>query len=265
MNTDPLPFATLPPWFEHQVRATPDAIAVTFDERAISFAELNGRANRLARVLRGLGIGPDKVAAFCLARTPELIVALLAVMKAGGAYLPIDRDLPAERQAFMLRDAQPTVLLTEEALRGALPETDVPIFVLDAEEARIAAESDADLANEIGAENLAYVMYTSGSTGTPKGVEIPHRALVNFLASMQEQPGLTARDVLVAITTVSFDIAGLEIFLPLVPGSSCSIATTWATASASSTISKRKRRPCSRRRRRPGACCSTRSGPGRRA
>jgi amino acid adenylation domain-containing protein len=215
---DPLPFATLPPWFEHQVRATPDAIAVTFDGRAISFAELNGRANRLARVLRGLGIGPDKVAAFCLARTPELIVALLAVMKAGGAYLPIDRDLPTERQAFMLRDAQPTVLLTEEALRGALPETDVPIFVLDAEEARIAAESDADLASEIGAENLAYVMYTSGSTGTPKGVEIPHRALVNFLASMQERPGLTAQDVLVAITTVSFDIAGLEIFLPLVTG-----------------------------------------------
>jgi amino acid adenylation domain-containing protein len=218
MNADSLPFATLPPWFEHQVHATPDAIAMTFDGHSISYAELNRRANRLARVLRGLGIGPDKVAAFCLARTPELIVALLAVMKAGGAYLPIDRDLPAERQAFMLRDAQPTVLLTEEALRGALPETDVPIFVLEAEEARIAAESDADLASEIGAENLAYVMYTSGSTGTPKGVEIPHRALVNFLASMQERPGLTARDVLVAITTVSFDIAGLEIFLPLVTG-----------------------------------------------
>ena len=92
-----LPFATLPPWFEQQVRATPDAVAVIFDERAITYAELNGHANRLARVLRQLGVGPDKVAAFCLARTPELIVALLAVMKAGGAYLPIDRDLPPDR------------------------------------------------------------------------------------------------------------------------------------------------------------------------
>jgi amino acid adenylation domain-containing protein len=214
----PLPFASLPPWFEHQVKASPDAVAVIFDERAITYAELNRRANKLARVLRGLGIGPDKVAAFCLARTPELIVALLAIMKAGGAYLPIDRDLPPERQAFMLRDARPTVLLTEQALRGALSESDAPVFVIDAEQTRIAAESDADLESAITPENLAYVMYTSGSTGTPKGVEIPHRALVNFLASMQQRPGLTAQDVLIAITTVSFDIAGLEIFLPLVTG-----------------------------------------------
>ena len=218
MNADPLPFTTLPSWFEHQAHATPDAVAVIFDERTIAYSELNRRANRLARVLRQLGVGPDQVVAFCLARTPELIVALLAVMKAGGAYLPIDRDLPAERQAFMLRDAHPAVLLTEKALRDALPETDVPVFVLDTEESRIAVENDTDLESEITADHLAYVMYTSGSTGTPKGVEIPHRALVNFLASMQRAPGLTAQDVLVAITTVSFDIAGLEIFLPLVTG-----------------------------------------------
>jgi amino acid adenylation domain-containing protein len=215
---DSLPFPTLPLWFEDQVRATPNAVAVIFDERPITYAELNGRANRLARVLRQLGLGPGKVAAFCLARTPELIVALIAVMKAGGAYLPIDRDLPPDRQAFMLKDAQPAVFLTEQALRDALPETGVPIFVLETEETRIAAESDADLVSEITRDDLAYVMYTSGSTGTPKGVEIPHRALVNFLESMQQRPGLAPHDVLLAITTVSFDIAGLEIFLPLVTG-----------------------------------------------
>jgi amino acid adenylation domain-containing protein len=213
-----LPFASVPEWFEHQVRATPDAVALIFDEQPITYVELNGRANRLARVLQSLGIGPDKVVAFCQARTPDLIVTLLAVMKAGGAYLPIDRDLPHERQAHMLRDAQPTVLLTECAFRDALPATDATVFVVDTEGARLAAESDADLPAQITGDNLVYILYTSGSTGLPKGVEISHRALVNLLASVQGWPGLTAQDVLIAITTVSFDIAGVEIFLPLVTG-----------------------------------------------
>ena len=217
-TTTLLPFASVPEWFEHQVRATPDAIALIFDEQPITYAELNARANRLARVLRSLGVGPDKVVAFCLARTPALIVTLLAVMKSGGAYLPIDRDLPHERQAHMLRDAQPAVLLTERAFRDALPATDAQVFVVDAEEARLAAESDADLPLQITGENLVYILYTSGSTGMPKGVEISHRALVNLLASVQKWPGLAPQDVLIAITTVSFDIAGVEIFLPLVTG-----------------------------------------------
>jgi amino acid adenylation domain-containing protein len=217
----PLPFVSLPEWFEHQVRATPDAIAVVVDEggeKQITYAQLNRRANQLARRLEKLGVGPDKVVAICLARSLDLIVALLAIMKAGGAYLPIDRDLPRDRQAFMLEDAQPTVLLTQQALRENLPPSTAPLFVYDAEQAALAQESDADVPGKIAADHLAYLMYTSGSTGTPKGVEIPHRALVNFLAAMQERPGLAGRDVLVAITTVSFDIAGLEIFLPLVTG-----------------------------------------------
>jgi amino acid adenylation domain-containing protein len=216
--TNALPFESLPEWFEHQVRATPNAVAVVFDETETTYDELNRRANRLARCLEKLGVGPDKVVAICLARSLDLIVSLLAIMKADGAYLPIDRDLPPERQAFMLSDAQPTVLLTQQSLLTGLPATDIPTFVLDEQEGSIAAEGDADVASPLTADHLAYVIYTSGSTGTPKGVEIPHRALVNFLASMQQQPGLTAEDVLVAITTVSFDIAGLEIFLPLVTG-----------------------------------------------
>jgi amino acid adenylation domain-containing protein len=217
-TTIPLPFNSMPEWFEHQVGATPDAVALIFDERPLTYAELNRRANRLARVLQSLGVGPDKVVAICVARTPELIVTLLAILKAGGCYLPIDRDLPQERQALMLRDAQPTVLLTESAFLHALPTTDVPFFVLDAEEARIAKESDDNLPPQATGENLAYILYTSGSTGVPKGVEIQHRAFVNLLASVQEWPGLTPTDVFIAITTISFDIAGVEIFLPLVTG-----------------------------------------------
>jgi amino acid adenylation domain-containing protein len=213
-----LPFTTVSEWFESQVRATPDAVALVFDGQAITYAELNRRANRLARVLQSLGAGPDKVVAFCLACTPEHIVALLAVMKSGGAYLPVDRDLPPDRQAHMLRDAQPVLLLTEQALRGALPPADVPVFVLDEDPARLAAQPETDLPQQATGDHLVYILYTSGSTGQPKGVEIPHRALVNLLASVQSWPGLTPRDVLIAITTVSFDIAGVEIFLPLVTG-----------------------------------------------
>ncbi len=219
MSTIPtLPFTTTAEWFESQVRATPDAVALVFDERPFTYAEINRRANKLARVLQSLGIGPDKVVAFCMARTPELVVTLLAVMKAGGAYLPIDRDLPLERQAHMLRDAQPTVFLTEQVFRDALPPSDIPVFVLDTEEARIAQESDADLPLQVTGENLVYILYTSGSTGLPKGVEISHRALVNLLASVTEWPGLNANDVFIALTTISFDIAEVEIFLPLVTG-----------------------------------------------
>jgi amino acid adenylation domain-containing protein len=217
-TTIQLPFNSTPEWFEHQVRATPDAVALIFDESPITYADLNRRANRLARVLQSLGVGPDKVVAFCVARTPELIVTLLAIWKAGGGYLPIDRDLPPERQSLMLQDAQPTVLVTESAFLHTLPPTDVPFFVLDAEEARIAKESDDNLPLQIAGENLAYILYTSGSTGVPKGVEISHRAFVNLLASVQEWPGLAPSDVFIAITTISFDIAGVEIFLPLVTG-----------------------------------------------
>jgi amino acid adenylation domain-containing protein len=147
-----------------------------------------------------------------------MIVCLLAILKAGGAYLPVDPALPRERQALMLDDAQPVVLITELMLRAELPPMNVPLFIIDLERSSLESESGQDLPGNVTGNNLAYVIYTSGSTGVPKGVEIPHEALVNFLASMQERPGLTARDVLVAVTTFSFDIAGLEIFLPLVTG-----------------------------------------------
>ena len=205
-------------WFEEQVRATPERIAVVFDEKEITYAQLNIRANRLARRLEKLGVGPDTLVAVCLERSFDLIIALLAILKAGGAYLPIDPALPRERQALMLDDAQPLVLISEQELQPELPPVRGTLFIIDQERASLDGESGADQPGRITGKNLAYVIYTSGSTGVPKGVEIPHEALVNFLASMKERPGLNAQDVLVAVTTFSFDIAGLEIFLPLVTG-----------------------------------------------
>ncbi|MCE0522900.1 MAG: amino acid adenylation domain-containing protein [Methylacidiphilales bacterium] len=217
---DAFPHVSVAEWFEDQARATPEAMAVLFDEKKLSYGQLNRRANQLARRLEKLGVGPDKVVAVCLERSFDLIVCLLAVLKAGGAYLPVDPALPRERQVLMLEDAQPTVLVTELLLQAELPVVAAPVFVFDREQANLESESGENVPGRVTGKNLAYVIYTSGSTGVPKGVEIPHVALVNFLASMKERPGLTARDVLVAVTTFSFDIAGLEIFLPLVTGAS---------------------------------------------
>jgi len=218
MTHPALPHASLPEWFEHQVRLAPGATAASFEDTSLTYEELNRQANQLARRLDKLGIGPEKIVAICLDRSLDLIVVLLGILKAGGAYLPVDPTLPKERQALMLKDAQPSLLLTQQSLLESLPPVAMPVFDLDAERSCLAGESPDDPPAHVGADGLAYVMYTSGSTGVPKGVEITHRALVNFLASMQERPGLTDRDVLVAITTYSFDIAGLEIFLPLVTG-----------------------------------------------
>jgi amino acid adenylation domain-containing protein len=204
--------------FEEQVRVTPDATAVVFDGKSLTYEQLNRRANQLARRLEKLGVGPDEVVAVCLERSFDLIVSLLAILKSGGAYLPVDPALPSERQALMLDDAHPAVLITQQSLQAKLPSVTAPVFVLDAERAGLESESGENVRGSVTEKNLAYVIYTSGSTGVPKGVEIPHQALTNFLLSMQKRPGLTAQDVLVAVTTFSFDIAGLEIFLPLLTG-----------------------------------------------
>jgi amino acid adenylation domain-containing protein len=203
--------------FEAQARATPESTAVVFDEKPLAYVELNRRANQLARRLQKLGAGPDQVVAVCLERSFDLIVSLLAILKSGAAYLPVDPALPRERQALMLQDAKPAVLVTQQSLQAG-GSVAAPVFVLDLERASLEQESGENLPAGVTEKNLAYVIYTSGSTGVPKGVEIPHGALLNFLLSMQQRPGLTARDVLAAVTTFSFDIAGLEIFLPLITG-----------------------------------------------
>ncbi|MBV9385323.1 MAG: amino acid adenylation domain-containing protein, partial [Chroococcidiopsidaceae cyanobacterium CP_BM_ER_R8_30] len=204
--------------FEAQVERTPDAIAVEFEDKKLTYRELNCRANQLAHHLQKLGVGPEVLVGICLERSLLMVVGLLGILKAGGAYVPLDPAYPKERLAFMLEDAQVLVLLTQRRLVEALPKQGVHIVCLDTDWQAMTQQSEANLDSGVNYENLAYTIYTSGSTGKPKGVQIVHRSVVNFLNSMSQEPGLTEQDVLLAITTISFDIAGLELYLPITVG-----------------------------------------------
>src|SRR5262249_56403374 len=153
-----------------QVARTPEAVAVVFEDRRLTYAQLNARANQLAHHLRRLGVGPEVLVGICAERSLEMVVGLLGILKAGGAYVPLDPDHPAERLAFMLEDTQAPVLLTQQALRERLPAKPARLVCLDADWPQIDQEPDANLAALANADNLAYVIYTSGSTGKPKGV-----------------------------------------------------------------------------------------------
>ena len=208
-----------------QALRTPHAVAVSQGDRCLTYAALDARANQLARFLRGRGTGPETLTGICLDRSPELLVALLAVMKAGGAYVPLDPALPRARLESMARDAGLAVVLTRSPWRAALSDLAGQTVCVDDAAAEIAACSP-EPAERIGSSaDLAYVIYTSGSTGRPKGVEITHRALTNFLWAMRTSPGCAARDTLLAVTTLSFDIAGLELYLPLIVGGRVELAS----------------------------------------
>ena len=203
----------------------PEAVAVSFEgQGALTYGELDRRANQLARYLRALGVGPEVLVGVAVERSVAMVVGLLGILKAGGAYVPLDPTYPRERLAFMAADSGLRVLVTEEGLGDLVPEPSGGSVRLDADAAAISAESDAPLDEAFDAASLAYVIYTSGSTGKPKGVQIPHRAVVNFLASMAREPGLGASDRLLAVTSLSFDIAGLELWLPLSVGAHVEIA-----------------------------------------
>ena len=205
--------------FEARARAVPGNTALSFEDSQLSYSELNERANQLAHYLRSLGVASEVLVAVYMKRSADLVTALLGVLKAGGAYVPLDESYPKERLAFMLSDAGVEVLITEQALLQSLPESGAKVVCVDSDREKIARESGENLEAAAGRpDNLAYVIYTSGSTGKPKGVQISHRAVVNFLISMRERPGLTDKDTLVAVTTLSFDIAGLELYLPLSVG-----------------------------------------------
>jgi amino acid adenylation domain-containing protein len=211
--------------FEVQADRTPGATAVLFETEQHTYAELNRRANQLAHYLVKLGVGPNTLVGICVERSLEMVVGLLGILKAGGAYVPVDPAFPPDRVAFMLEDAGVPVLLTQQRLIDILPENKARLLCLDTDWPEIVRESPENLANQAKPEDLAYTMYTSGSTGKPKGVQIPHRAVVNFLSSMSENPGMTKQDRLLAVTTLSFDIAGLEIYLPLTVGASVEIVS----------------------------------------
>ena len=212
--------------FERQASATPRAVAVICRRDQITYEDLERRANRFANYLRSLGVGPEVLVGLCLERSIDLVVALLGILKAGGAYVPLDPQYPPDRVAFMLEDSGAAVLVTEQQFIPHLSKTMATVVCVDRDRIRIERQSSAVPSSSLTQNNLMYVIYTSGSTGKPKGVQITHRSVVNFLASMRSAPGICESDRLLAVTTISFDIAGLEIYLPLTSGANVILATT---------------------------------------
>lgn len=209
--------------FEDQVAQSPHAEALHFDQSVLTYQELNLQANGLARHLQALGVGPGVRVCIFMKRSLEMLPALLSVMKAGGTYVPIHSSFPPERIKFILKDAEVQVLLTN---LDSSPLVDEAIHILNMDDPQFLQHEDtSNLKVPVPLDQLAYLIYTSGSTGQPKGVMIQHAPLTNFLWSMRKEPGIRADDVLMAVTSISFDIAALELFLPLLIGAKVVIAT----------------------------------------
>jgi len=204
--------------FERQVDRDPEAVAVVFGERRLTYRELNERANRVAHHLRGRGVGPNVLVGVCLERSPDMVVALLAVWKAGGAYVPLDPAYPKERLSFMVEDAQPLLILTERNCVPLLSASGDNVVCLDSDWSMLSQEPADNPAPTANPSNLAYVMYTSGSTGKPKGAMIVHRGLVNYLwwaiRTYPVEPG----DAVPVHTSISFDLTVTSLYTTLLGG-----------------------------------------------
>jgi amino acid adenylation domain-containing protein len=198
--------------FEAQVEAEPDRVAVICQGQQLSYRELNSRANRLAHYLRKLGVKPETIVGLCLEQSAEMTVALLGILKAGGAYLPLDPSYPSERLGFFLKDAGVDILLTQAPLSDKFDPRTAEVICLDTLAETIGQESDENIQSRAVADNLAYVIYTSGSTGIPKGVLVQHRGLVNHSTAVIARYGLQAGDRVLQFASLSFDVAGEEIF-----------------------------------------------------
>ncbi|MGW6982593.1 amino acid adenylation domain-containing protein, partial [Streptomyces sp. NPDC054932] len=212
----------LPALVEAQVRRAPDHPAVVFGSTALSYGELDSRANRLARRLIGLGAGPEQVVALALPRSADAVVAMLAVLKTGAAYLPVDPRYPAQRIAYMLSDGRPSVVITTTATHATLPGTTAPVVLLDDIDLTTGEDTAPDVT--VSTANAAYVIYTSGSTGLPKGVVVPHAGVANHMLWQAGEWDVDASDVVLARTAFSFDASGSEIWLPLIAGATICMA-----------------------------------------
>ncbi|MCY8910324.1 amino acid adenylation domain-containing protein [Bacillus atrophaeus] len=216
--------------FEEQVRKTPEAIAVTFENQSLTYRELDEMSTKLAIYIQKQGVTPNTLVGISVERSLHMMVGLLGILKSGGAYVPLDPDYPTERLAYMIQDSKVSIVLSQSKLMTKLNQLlgdNVSCIPLDTSWAEIVQgvkEHDV-LKREVGSDNLAYVIYTSGSTGNPKGVMIQHSALTNFLLAMGDEPGITSEDKLLSVTTYCFDIAGLELYLPLIKGAECYICS----------------------------------------
>jgi surfactin family lipopeptide synthetase A len=196
--------ALIQDFFEAQARRQPEATAIEFDQDCLTYGALDARANQLAHHLRGLGVGPEALCGICVERSPDMVVAVLGVLKAGGAYLPLDPGYPAKRLQLMLSDSRIAVLLTQEKLVSHLPEQTAPVVLLDTHWAAISGEPKNAPAPRSDPQNLAYVIYTSGSTGTPKGVMIEHRGVVNHLTALVSDYDIGPGDTVLQLPSLSF-------------------------------------------------------------
>jgi amino acid adenylation domain-containing protein len=214
----------------------PDRVAAVFEKKHIKYGELIKRSNQLANYLQELGVGPDTLVGLCVERSLEMLIGALGILKAGGAYVPLDPSFPPSRIEFILDDAKAKILVSEEKQLKMLDPNVGQIVCLYSDWAKISEKKSTAPDSGVESNNLAYVMYTSGSTGKPKGVQIEHRAVVNFLDSMQRTPGLQRQDSLLAVTTLSFDISVLELFLPLITGARLVIVPGEKTADGTALI-----------------------------
>jgi amino acid adenylation domain-containing protein len=217
------PFTRL---FERQVANQPDAIALVCQDQRLTFGELNARANQLARHLQKFGVVNESIVGICIDRSVEMAIAIIATLKAGAAYLPLDPDYPQERLAFMLDDAQPALVLSKAGLAEKLSGSQTRLVLLDVDSAEISASSSENLAFAPGKDELAYVIYTSGSTGQPKGVMITHGGLANYLLALNRELKIDANDLYLHTASIAFSSSRRQLLLPLSQGASVAIATS---------------------------------------
>ncbi|HSP64274.1 MAG TPA: AMP-binding protein, partial [Pyrinomonadaceae bacterium] len=211
--------------FEAQVARTPEAIAAEFQGEQLTYRELNARANQLARYLGKQGVGPEVLVGVCVERSFEMLVSILAVLKAGGAHVPLDPTYPSERIAFMIEDASLALLLTQDRLVKDIPTCGARLIPVDRDAEIIARESEDNLAVEITPRNLAYIIYTSGSTGNPKGVQIEQRSLVNFVEAAVAAYEIKPGDRVLQFASLSFDLSAEEIYPALICGATIVLRT----------------------------------------
>ncbi|MEG3925664.1 MULTISPECIES: amino acid adenylation domain-containing protein [unclassified Microcoleus] len=211
--------------FEEQVKRTPDAVAVVFEEQQLTYLELNARANQLAHYLQGLGVGPEVLVGICVERSIEMIVGLLGVLKAGGAYIPLDPAYPLERLGFMLEDSSVPVLLTQSKLIEKLPPHSARVVYLDKDWEEIVQPSKENPSSNVTSYNLAYVIYTSGSTGKPKGVLVAHKGLCNLAISTIQLFDVQPKNRILQFASFSFDVSVGEVVMALVSGATLVLAS----------------------------------------
>ena len=214
---------TLPDIFSRQAGQAPFKPAIIDQDKTFTYRDVDQRVALLARYFQSVGVEKGSLIGLCLERSIDMVVAAMAIMRSGAAYVPLDPDYPADRIQYMIEDSGMPIVVTQSSFTDQLPES-VQMIVLDKAEALLSEESNAPISNQADPDGVAYMIYTSGSSGLPKGVKIPHRALTNFLYAMQSRPGIKADDIMLSVTTLSFDIAGLEIYLPLTVGARLAIA-----------------------------------------